>query len=258
MGGCVRCLPDREPCWNVIPTGAGEWRGANAYVDAPQVLELEGKTPQEALLIKGGGRDGWVPTAAVLNLCLVRSYQNNSKWSNLWNVWATQFTLILWSLNQLQKLYNYIALSFCPSFLVFLRDKSNYSGHSPSLMQPQLFWHRAGLCTDTALDWVVEVCSVIAPNGSPNALWHTACVSYSQCAKVDAKLETNWVAGYWKKWPGRGMWFPLDLLAAEQEATLGVRLNQSATDNPEVVSEEKKALRGSRRIACSIDRSIIS
>lgn len=134
MGGCVRCLPDREPCWNVIPTGAGEWRGANAHVDAPQVLELEGKTPQEALLIKGGGRDGWVPTAAVLNLCLVHSYQNNSKWSNLWNVWAPQFTLILWSLNQLQKLYNYIALSFCPSFLVFLRDKSNYSGHSPSLM----------------------------------------------------------------------------------------------------------------------------
>lgn len=66
-------------------------------------------------------------------------------------------------------------------------------------MQPQLFWDRAQLCTDTALGWMVGACSVIAPNGPPNDLCHTAGVSYSQCAKVDPKLETNYVAGYWKK-----------------------------------------------------------
>jgi len=54
---------------------AGAWRGAKAHVAAPWVLGLEGKTPQESLLIEAGGRDGWVPTAAVLNLSLVSSYQ---------------------------------------------------------------------------------------------------------------------------------------------------------------------------------------
>lgn len=75
MGSCVRCLSDRELCWTLIPIEAGAWSEANAHAAAPRVLGLEGKMPQEALLIEVGGRDGWVPPAAALNLSLVSSYQ---------------------------------------------------------------------------------------------------------------------------------------------------------------------------------------
>lgn len=38
---------------------AGAWKGCKAHVAALWGLELEGKTPQEALLTEVGGRDGW-------------------------------------------------------------------------------------------------------------------------------------------------------------------------------------------------------